>query len=106
MDRKNKSKLFIIENEFKRAEKKERDRQKEENDLRNRIQKEKFNKLEQAMRTERVKRIKEDQSIQKEIVQTTREALLCSTTYISNGNETDSSPMYDSKSSKMKKDSI
>ena len=94
LDGKNKSKLFIIENEFKRAEKKERDRQKEEKDLRNRIQKEKFNKLEQAMRIERVKRIKEGQIIQKEIVQTTREALLCSSSYISNENEKSSSLMH------------
>jgi hypothetical protein len=64
---KNRSKLFIIEQEFKAAEKAEYWRMKEEQEMRRRVQKKRYEALEQARRDERLAKIKEDRRIRREI---------------------------------------
>lgn len=69
---KNKSKLFIIEQEFKNAEKAEYWRKKEEEEMRRRVRLKRQETIELARRAERLRKIKEDREIQKQIVNATQ----------------------------------
>eukprot|EP01038_Epipyxis_sp_PR26KG_P004467 gene4467-6317_t len=69
---KNKSKLFILEREFKEAEKIEERRQKEEMEMRYRVQKKRFNEIENARKQEILERLKAERDLSKEIVSTLR----------------------------------
>jgi len=64
----NKSKLHIIEKEFDKAEKKELRRQRDEEEMRRRVQLKRHQALERARREERLIRMKEDRKIRREIV--------------------------------------
>ncbi|GMH70169.1 hypothetical protein TL16_g08298 [Triparma laevis f. inornata] len=70
----NKSKLMIIEKEFRNAERGERERQKEEEEMRRRVQLKRHQALDKARKEEKLIRIKEDRKIRQEIVMATREA--------------------------------
>ena len=65
---KHRSKLFVIEQEFKKAEKDEYWRRKEEQEMRRRVQKKRQEKLEKARLEERLSKIKEDRRIRREIL--------------------------------------
>ena len=65
------SKLAIIDHEFRHAEKAEFWRQKEEAELRRRVQAKRFESLEKARFDERMAKVKEDRRIRKEIVTAT-----------------------------------
>jgi len=65
---KNRSKLFIIEQEFKQAEKAEYMRKKEEQEMRRRVQKKRREMFEKARLAERLAKMKEDRRIRKEIL--------------------------------------
>ncbi|CAB1117964.1 unnamed protein product [Ectocarpus sp. CCAP 1310/34] len=65
---KQKGKLHIIEQEFKQAERIEYWRQKEERDMRERVQKKRALALERARKEEMVLRLHEDRNIRQEIV--------------------------------------
>jgi hypothetical protein len=69
-----KAKLAIIDNEFKHAEKSEYWRQKEETEMRRRVQAKRHEALERARFEERMTKVKEDRRIRAEIVGATREA--------------------------------
>eukprot|EP00613_Pedinella_sp_CCMP2098_P004373 CAMPEP_0171621736 /NCGR_PEP_ID=MMETSP0990-20121206/16794_1 /TAXON_ID=483369 /ORGANISM="non described non described, Strain CCMP2098" /LENGTH=129 /DNA_ID=CAMNT_0012187337 /DNA_START=180 /DNA_END=569 /DNA_ORIENTATION=- len=71
---KNKSKLHIIEQEFKSAERIEYWRQKEEEDMRYRVQQKRHAALERARSQEKLSKLKEDRSIRREIISATRES--------------------------------
>jgi hypothetical protein len=71
---KHKSKLFIIDQEFKHAEKAEYWRQKEEEEMRKRVQVKRHQALETARMSDRLAKLKEDRKIRQEIVHATREA--------------------------------
>lgn len=71
---KNKSKLHIIEQEFKSAERIEYWRQKEEEDMRYRVQQKRHAALERARSQEKLAKLKEDRGIRREIVAATRES--------------------------------
>lgn len=71
---KNKSKLHIIEKEFRHAERAEELRQKEEEEMRRRVQLKRHQALDKARKEEKLIRIKEDRKIRQEIVMATREA--------------------------------
>ena len=75
---KNKSKLFIIEQEFKNAEKAEYWRKKEEEEMRRRVRLKRQETIELARRMERLRKIKEDREIQKQIAHATQS--LCEVT--------------------------
>ncbi len=94
-----KSKLFIIEQEFKHAEKSEYWRMKAEEEMRQRVQRKRFETLEKARKEERLAKIKEDRKIREEIVRATKSLLTASTSSPSPGGFSASS----SKSSKGKK---
>ena len=68
-----KGKIAIIEQEFKYAEKAEYMRQKEENDMRQRVQKKRHSALDEARKLERMAKMKEDRRIRQEIVRASRE---------------------------------
>mmetsp|Transcript_8562 Transcript_8562/g.12597 ORF Transcript_8562/g.12597 Transcript_8562/m.12597 type:complete len:202 (-) Transcript_8562:646-1251(-) len=85
----NESKLFIIEREFERAEKMLQKQQKEEEDARNIVRLEKLRGIEQSKKESKVRRIKEDRRIQREIALVTKEALGIATLY----NTADDSPL-------------
>jgi len=68
-----KSKLHIIDEEFKHAEKAEYWRQKEEQEMRKRVQVKRHLALEDARKTDRLGKMKEDRRIRQEIVAATRE---------------------------------
>lgn len=70
---KNKSKLQIIENEFKNGEETELKMQQEEEDVRNAVRKKKFNELERSRRANRVLMIKEDRKLKQELSSATKE---------------------------------
>ena len=70
----NKSKLQIIEKEFANAEKAEQMRQREEEEMRRRVQLKRHQALDKARKEEKLIRIKEDRKIRQEIVLATREA--------------------------------
>ena len=65
---KQKSKLFIIEQEFKAAEKAEKMRMREEADMRARVQAKRHETLERGRRAERLMKIKDDRRIRSEIL--------------------------------------
>lgn len=71
MDR-SKSKLHIIEQEFKAAEKLEYWRKREEDDMRHRVQQKRHEALERSRRHEKLVRMKEDREIRNEIVKAAR----------------------------------
>ena len=70
---KHKGKIAIIEQEFKHAEKSEYLRQKEEDDMRRRVQLKRHAALNEARREERIMKIKEERLIRQEIVAASRE---------------------------------
>jgi len=70
----NKSKLQIIDQEFKTAEKMEYWRQKEEEEMRYRVQKKRHHALERARKQEKLMKMKDDRRIRQEIVLATRES--------------------------------
>lgn len=70
----NKSKIFIIEQEFKAAEKVETWRQKEEEEMRYRVQQKRHAALERARAQEKLSKIKEDRQVGREIIRATRES--------------------------------
>ncbi len=72
---KNKSKLHIIDQEFKAAERAERWRREEEEEMRRRVQQKRYETLEKARRLERLERIKEDREIRRQIVAASRDLL-------------------------------
>eukprot|EP00294_Goniomonas_avonlea_P017425 CAMPEP_0114553576 /NCGR_PEP_ID=MMETSP0114-20121206/7738_1 /TAXON_ID=31324 /ORGANISM="Goniomonas sp, Strain m" /LENGTH=134 /DNA_ID=CAMNT_0001738541 /DNA_START=212 /DNA_END=616 /DNA_ORIENTATION=+ len=65
---KHKSKLSIIEQEFKYAEKSEYWRMKEEEDMRRVIQAKRHRALEEAKRAERLARLKEERRVRQSII--------------------------------------
>ena len=65
---KQKSKLFIIEQEFKAAEKSEIMRLREEADMRQRVQSKRHETLERGRRAEKLMKIKDDRRIRSEIL--------------------------------------
>jgi protein-disulfide isomerase-like protein with CxxC motif len=69
---KNKSKLFILEREFKEAEKIEERRQKEELEMRYRVQRKRFNELERLRKLEILQKLKAERELSQEIVATLR----------------------------------
>lgn len=69
---KNKNKLFILEREFAQAEKVEERRQKEEMEMRYRVQRKRFNELEKIRKEEILQKLKIDRDLSKEIVATMR----------------------------------
>lgn len=71
---KNRSKLFIIEQEFKAAEKAEYWRMKEEQEMRRRVQKKRHEALEKARLEERLAKMKDDRRIRREILTLTTPA--------------------------------
>jgi hypothetical protein len=70
---KHKSKLSIIQQEFKHAEKAEVLKQKEEEEIRRRVQLRRHMALKDARKEERISKIKEDRKLTKQIVQAARE---------------------------------
>jgi hypothetical protein len=71
----NKSKLCIIEKEFSHAEAMEEIRQRDEAEMRRRVQLKRAQALEKARKEERLIRMKADRKIRQEIVLATREAM-------------------------------
>mmetsp|Transcript_24785 Transcript_24785/g.76553 ORF Transcript_24785/g.76553 Transcript_24785/m.76553 type:complete len:146 (+) Transcript_24785:69-506(+) len=69
---KNKSKLHVIEQEFKAAERNEFWRKKEEDDMRHRVQQKRHDALARARRQEKLMKMKEDRRIRREIVRAAR----------------------------------
>ena len=69
---KNQSKLSILEREFREAEKVEEKRQKEEMEMRYRVQRKRFNELEKSKKTEILEKLKAERELSKEIVSTLR----------------------------------
>ncbi|DBA01852.1 TPA: hypothetical protein N0F65_006000 [Lagenidium giganteum] len=67
-----KSKLSIIEQEFKLAEKMERRREQEEEEIRRRVQMKRHDALEDARQRERLQQLKEEKRIAREIVQASK----------------------------------
>jgi len=70
----NKSKLHIIEKEFEHAEKAEELRQKDEAEMRRRVQLKRTQALGKARKEEKLIRMKEDRKMRQDIVLATREA--------------------------------
>eukprot|EP00164_Ancoracysta_twista_P005618 GFYU01007703.1.p1 GENE.GFYU01007703.1~~GFYU01007703.1.p1 ORF type:complete len:247 (-),score=33.35 GFYU01007703.1:208-948(-) len=68
---KNKSKLYIIEQEFKSAERAELQRKKDEEEMRRRIQLKRHEAIEQARNAERMAKLKEDRRRRQEYIRTT-----------------------------------
>ncbi|KAE8891333.1 hypothetical protein PF010_g11592 [Phytophthora fragariae] len=66
---KQKSKLFIIDQEFKLAEEAERKKQREEDELRRRVQTKRHDALNNARQREKLLQLKEEKKIAREIVQ-------------------------------------
>ncbi|GMF33739.1 unnamed protein product [Phytophthora fragariaefolia] len=64
-----KSKLFIIDQEFKLAEEAERKKQREEEELRRRVQMKRHDALSNARQREKLLQLKEEKKIAREIVQ-------------------------------------
>jgi hypothetical protein len=69
-----KSKLYIIDQEFKHAEKAEYWRQKEEEEIRKRVQMKRHGALSKNRQDDKLNKIKEDRRIRQEIVAATRES--------------------------------
>eukprot|EP01029_Cantina_marsupialis_P015856 TRINITY_DN349_c0_g1_i2.p1 TRINITY_DN349_c0_g1~~TRINITY_DN349_c0_g1_i2.p1 ORF type:complete len:175 (+),score=30.10 TRINITY_DN349_c0_g1_i2:38-562(+) len=68
----NRSKLFIIEQEFIRAEKEELDRLREEVELKRQVQLKRFEALEEARMTEKRRRIRQDKQLTRKIIAASR----------------------------------
>ena len=71
----NKSKLRIIENEFKRAEQNEYKLQEEEEDVRKAVRQKKINEYVGSRRMERVLRIQNDRHVRNEVNSAVEEGL-------------------------------
>lgn len=71
---KNKSKLFILEKEFEAAEMIEEKRQKEELEMRYRVQKKRFNELERQKKLDVLNSLKAERELSNEIVATLRQS--------------------------------
>lgn len=69
---KNKSKILILEREFARAEMMEERRQKDEMEMRYRVQRKRFNELERVRKEEILHKLKHDRDLSKEIISTMR----------------------------------
>jgi len=69
---KNKSKLHVLEREFTRAESIEERRQKDELEMRYRVQRKRFNELERVRKEEILHKLKHDRDLSKEIINTMR----------------------------------
>jgi hypothetical protein len=69
---KNKSKILILEREFSRAEAIEERRQKDEMEMRYRVQKKRFNELERIRKEEILHKLKHDRDLSKQIISTMR----------------------------------
>ena len=69
---KNKSKLHVLEREFERAERIEECRQKDELEMRYRVQRKRFNELEKVRKEEILQKLKHDRELSKEIILTMR----------------------------------
>ncbi len=69
---KNKSKLHVLEREFDRAESIESNRQKDELEMRYRVQRKRFNELERVRKEEILQKLKHDRELSKEIINTMR----------------------------------
>ena len=69
---KNKSKLHVLEREFNRAESIEERRQKDEAEMRYRVQRKRFNELERVRKEEILQKLKHDRELSKEIINTMR----------------------------------
>jgi len=69
---KNKSKLHVLEREFSRAETIEERRQKDELEMRYRVQRKRFNELEKLRNEEILHKLKHDRELSKEIINTMR----------------------------------
>lgn len=69
---KNKSKINILEREFARAETIEDMRQKDEMEMRYRVQRKRFNELERIRKEEILHKLKHDRDLSKEIINTMR----------------------------------
>jgi len=65
---KNKSKLHIIDQEFRHAERLEEQRRQEEEDMRARVQQKRFAALEKARSDEALRKLKDDKTLRKEIM--------------------------------------
>lgn len=68
--RKNKSKLHILEREFKEAELSEARKLKEEEEMRHRVQRKRFQQLEEIQRQDVMTRLKSDRALSREILST------------------------------------
>lgn len=69
---KNKSKLHVLDREFERAEMIEGARQKDELEMRYRVQRKRFNELERVRKEEILQKLKHDRDLSKEIINTMR----------------------------------
>ncbi|KAG6959644.1 hypothetical protein JG687_00008655 [Phytophthora cactorum] len=69
---KQKSKLFIIDQEFKLAEEAERKKQREEEELRRRVQMKRHDALHDARQREKLQQLKEEKKIAREIIQASK----------------------------------
>ncbi|KAF4042014.1 hypothetical protein GN244_ATG05738 [Phytophthora infestans] len=69
---KQKSKLFIIDQEFKLAEEAERKKQREEEELRRRVQMKRHDALHNARQREKLQQLKEEKKIAREIIQASK----------------------------------
>ncbi|ETM44667.1 hypothetical protein L914_10119 [Phytophthora nicotianae] len=69
---KQKSKLFIIDQEFKLAEEVERRKQREEEELRRRVQMKRHDALQNARQREKLQQLKEEKKIAREIIQASK----------------------------------
>jgi len=69
---KNKSKLHVLEREFQKAETIEERRQKDELEMRYRVQRKRFNELERVRNDEILHKLKHDRELSKEIINTMR----------------------------------
>jgi flagellar biosynthesis GTPase FlhF len=68
----NKSKIHILEREFSRAEAVEEQRQKDELEMRYRVQRKRFEELERVRKDEILQKLKHDRMLSKEIITTMR----------------------------------
>jgi len=67
---KNKSKLHILEREFKQADKVEEVRHREENEMRYRVQRKRYMELERTRKMEKLEQLKADRKLSEEILKT------------------------------------
>jgi len=84
---KNKSKLHILDREFERAEKIEDRRQKDEHEMRYRVQRKRFEELERVRKDEILHKLKHDRELSKEILSTMRSSTSNSVVSSKKGNK-------------------